>query len=220
MAPGELSSPAANIISPRSGTPVTRILAIAGSPRPQSNSAFLCHTCLQAAAAEGAETRLLELCRLQVAPCRACNDCVDFAAGERCVIADDMTMVLTEMLWADAVVFATPTYMGGMSAQLKALIDRTRPVWSPENILQHRTASVIAVGEGRWGGQELAARSVMDFCLNHGMIVLGPACLPDGNWEVIGQADTPGQVAGDEFAVKAAAGLGRRLGRLQITTRA
>jgi hypothetical protein len=76
------------------------------------------------------------------------------------------------------------------------------------NVRQHRIASVIAVGEGRWGGQELAARSVRDFCLNHGMIILGPACLPYGNWEVIGVADAPGAVSGDEFAVKAAEGLG------------
>ncbi|MEN6642485.1 MAG: flavodoxin family protein [Armatimonadia bacterium] len=194
------------------------ILAISGSPRHNSNTALLCNSCLEAAAAEGAETRLLELCNLQIAPCQACANCVDHAAGERCIIDDDMSTVLTAMLWADAIIFGTPTYMGGMSAQLKALIDRTRPIWSPENTLQHRTASVIAVGEGRWGGQELAARSVMDFCFNHGMIVLGPACLPYGNWEVIGQAAAPGQVAGDEFALKAAQGLGRRLARLQILT--
>ena len=193
-----------------------RILAISGSPRRNSNSALLCNSCLQAAAAEGAQTRLLELCHMQIAPCQACRSCVNFAAGERCVIDDDMATVLADMLWADAIVFATPTYMAGMSAQLKALIDRTRPIWSPENTLQHRTASVIAVGEGRWGGQELAARSVMDFCFNHGMIVVGPACLPYGNWEVIGQAAAPGQVAEDEFALKAAAGLGRRLAGLQI----
>ena len=124
-----------------------RILAISGSPRRNSNSALLCNSCLQAAAAEGAQTRLLELCHLQIAPCQACRSCVNFAAGERCVIDDDMATVLADMLWADAIVFATPTYMAGMSAQLKALIDRTRPIWSPENTLQHRTASVIAVGD-------------------------------------------------------------------------
>lgn len=195
-----------------------RILAIAGSPRRNSNSAYLCTRCLAAAREEGAETRLLELCNLQIAPCNACTQCVDHAGGERCVIDDDMPIVLDALLWAEAIVFATPTYMGGMSGQLKALIDRTRPIWSPENTLQHRTASVIAVGEGRWGGQELAARSVMDFCFNHGMIVLGPACLPYGNWEVIGQAGEPGQVSEDEFAVKAAEGLGRRLARLQVSS--
>lgn len=193
-----------------------RILALAGSPRVQSNSAYLCRRCLDAAAAAGAETRLLELCHLTIGPCLACAGCVDHAAGERCVQDDDMATVLEAMLWAEAIVFATPTYMGGMSAQLKCLIDRTRPLWGPENILQHRVASVIAVGEGRWGGQELAARSVMDFCFNHGMIVLGPACLPYGNWEVIGVAGQPGTVAADNFAVQAAEGLGRRLAKLQV----
>ena len=125
-----------------------RILAISGSPRRNSNSALLCNSCLQAAAAEGAQTRLLELCHLQIAPCQACRSCVNFAAGERCVIDDDMATVLADMLWADAIVFATPTYMAGMSAQLKALIDRTRPIWSPENTLQHRTASVGRPGTG------------------------------------------------------------------------
>lgn len=195
-----------------------RLLALAGSPRANSNSAYLSRRCLDAAAGEGCETRLLELCNLTIGPCLACDGCVDHAGGERCVQDDDMAQVLDAMLWAEAIVFATPTYMGGMSAQLKCLIDRTRPIWSPENILQHRTASVIAVGDGRWGGQELAARSVMDFCLNHGMIVLGPACLPYGNWEVVGVAGKPGTVAEDDFAVKAAEGLGRRLAKLRLQT--
>jgi multimeric flavodoxin WrbA len=193
-----------------------KILAISGSPRRNSNSSCLCRQCLCAAAKAGAETRLLELSELQIAPCHACENCVDFAAGESCVIADDMKVVLEAMLWAEAIVFATPTYMGGMSAQLKCLLDRTRPIWCPENILQHRVASVMAVGEGRWGGQELAARSVLEACLNHGMIVVGPACLPYGNWEVIGVAGPPGQVAEDAFAIKAAEGLGERLAKLEI----
>ena len=193
-----------------------KMLAIAGSPRKDSNSAYLCRCCLRAAEAQGCETRLLELSSLTVEPCRACDNCVDFAAGERCIIDDDMDQVLDAMLWAEAIVFATPTYMGGMSAQLKCLIDRTRPIWSPENILQHRTGSTIVVGEGRWGGQELAARSVMDFMLNHGMIVVPSASLPYGNWEVVGLGAKPGDVARDDFAVKAAEGLGRRLAKLQL----
>jgi hypothetical protein len=76
----------------------------------------------------------------------------------------------------------------------------------------------MAVGEGRFGGQELAARSVMEAGLNHGMIVVGPACLPHGNWEVIGVAGKFGEVESDEFAMTAAAGLGTRLAGLEISS--
>jgi hypothetical protein len=75
----------------------------------------------------------------------------------------------------------------------------------------------MAVGEGRFGGQELAIQNVLWAALNHGMIVAGSASLPYGNWEVCGVAGQPGEVLKDTEAVRAAEGLGRRLAHLRLT---
>ncbi|MFQ5810788.1 MAG: flavodoxin family protein [Armatimonadota bacterium] len=193
----------------------SKILGIAGSPRRGSNTEVLVRAALEAAEAEGAESRVFALAEKRVEPCRACHACGK--GVEWCIIDDDMTEGLYEdFVWADAIVFGTPVYMGGMSAQLKAVIDRTRPLWIRDNALQNKFASAIAVGEGRWGGQELARQSILHFCMNHGMVLLEPACLPYGSWEVCGQAAEPGDVREDQFAMKAARGLGRRLARTTL----
>jgi len=192
-----------------------RILGIAGSPRAGGNTEILVRTTLAAAAAEGAETRVFCLSSNHVTPCRACHECGKDV--QWCIIDDDMTNGLyADFMRADAIVFGTPVYMGGLSAQLKAVIDRTRPLWRRDNALQNKFASAIAVGDGQWGGQELARQSVLHFCMNHGMVLLEPACLPYGSWEVCGRAAEPGDVRDDEFAMRAARGLGQRLARTEL----
>jgi len=193
-----------------------RILGISGSPRRGGNTRVLLEACLEAARQSGAETRLVDLAELSIAPCLACEPCQ--STPERlCVQQDGMQEVYPAMLWAEAIVFATPTYMAGPSAQMKALIDRTRPLWRLNNALQTKLAAFITVGSGQWGGQELALRAMMDFALNHGMIIIGSATLGYGNWEVCGVADAPGAVRHDEAALAAARGLGRRLAQVRVS---
>jgi multimeric flavodoxin WrbA len=194
---------------------VRNILGIVGSPREGGNTELLMQRLLGAAQQEGAATSLFTLAGKTIGPCLACADCAG-GPPEFCVQRDDMMMLYSLMLWADAIVFGTPVYMGTMSAQLKAVFDRTRPLWIMDNALSRKVAAAIAVGEGRWGGQELAIQQIYWAALNHGMIVVGSASLPYGNWEVCGIADEPGDVLADEHALNAAEGLGRRLARLKV----
>ena len=46
-----------------------------------------------------------------------------------CVIKDDMMSVYPKLLNADAIVLATPGYMGMLSGLLKNFLDRTCAVW-------------------------------------------------------------------------------------------
>lgn len=195
-----------------------RILAIAGSPRRQGNTEQLLERVLEAARAEGAQTDLFSLAGKMVNPCLACEQCI---AGppEWCVQKDDMLSLYPRMEWAQAIVFGTPVYMGTMSAQLKAVFDRARPLWIMDNALSRKVAAAVAVGEGRWGGQELAIHQVYTAALNHGMVVMGSASLPYGPWEVCGVADTPGDILADKHALQAAEGLGRRLARATLAFR-
>lgn len=194
---------------------VERILGIAGSPRKRGNTELLVERVLEAARREGAETKLFAVAGKTIAPCLACDECVG-GPPDWCVQKDDMMELYPLMLWAEAIVFGTPVYMGTMSAQLKAVFDRARPLWIMENALSAKVAAGIAVGEGRWGGQEAAIQQIHWAALNHGMIVAGSASLPYGNWEVCGIAGSPGDVLHDHQALRAAEGLGRRLARLRM----
>jgi len=194
------------------------LLGIVGSPRRGGNTEQLMERLLAAAGGEGAATRLFTLAGKIIAPCLACEHCVG-GPPEFCVQKDDMAELYPLMLWADAIVFGTPVYMGTMTAQLKAVFDRARPLWLMDNALSTKVAAAIAVGEGRWGGQELALQHVYWAALNHGMIVVGSASLPYGNWEVCGVAGEPGEITSDTAAMQAAEGLGRRLAHLELSVR-
>ena len=191
-----------------------RILGIVGSPRPGGNTEFLMDRLLAAAQAEGAETAIYALAGKTIAPCIDCRGCVDH--HPYCTQSDDMQPLYDHMLWADAIVFGTPVYMGTISAQLKAVFDRARPLWLMDNALSRKAAAALSVGDGRWGGQELAIRTIHTAALNHGMIVVGGASLPYGSWEVCGVAGEPAAVAADTEAIRAAEGLARRLARIRI----
>jgi len=196
---------------------MNRILGVAGSPRPGGNTEVLMERVLAAAAREGAETRLYSLGGKKIAPCVDCRGCTE--RQPYCTQMDAMQELYEHMLWAEAIVFGTPVYMGTMSAQLKAVFDRCRPLWRMDNALSRKVASALAVGEGRWGGQELAIQNVYWAALNHGMVIVGGASVPYGNWEACGVGGEPGEVLADREAVEAAEGLGRRLAKIRIELR-
>ncbi len=66
---------------------------------------------------------------------------------------------------------ATPVYNGGLSAQLKTVMDRTRATLAADpKALQRKPGMAIAVGGDRMGGQELAIQAIHTFYILNGMI--------------------------------------------------
>lgn len=59
----------------------------------------------------------------RVNPCIGCNSCFT-REGNQCFQKDDMTEIYEKLRNADIVVIASPVYFYGISAQLKAIIDR------------------------------------------------------------------------------------------------
>lgn len=69
-----------------------------------------------------AETELIDASVKHIHPCRGCGACRK--NGGVCIQKDDMPGILDSISKADVLVFATPVYYWGMTAQLKTLIDR------------------------------------------------------------------------------------------------
>jgi len=67
---------------------------------------------------------------LKIQDCTGCFGCWNKTPG-KCVIHDDMDTVLKNYIEADAIIYATPLYHFGMTAQLKRLIERTLPTIKP-----------------------------------------------------------------------------------------
>jgi len=58
-----------------------------------------------------------------VNPCIGCNSCF-VREGNKCFQDDDMVKIYEKLRNADIVVIASPVYFYGISAQLKAIVDR------------------------------------------------------------------------------------------------
>ncbi|MDR4504824.1 MAG: flavodoxin family protein [Candidatus Scalindua sp.] len=109
-----------------------KVLGIAGSPRRNGNTETLLKEFLRGAGKNGLETELIILCNLNVSPCTSCDLCQK--DGE-CVIEDDMQVMYKKLADARFIVFASPVYFSGVSAQLKAFIDRCQSLWSKKYLL-------------------------------------------------------------------------------------
>lgn len=101
-------------------------MGIAGSPRRGGNTDLLLAEVLKGAASKGAEVKTIILCELSFALCEHCDTCLD--SGE-CKFDDGMQLVYEEMEQADRIVLASPIYFMGVTAQMKAMIDRCQALW-------------------------------------------------------------------------------------------
>lgn len=98
------------------------ILILIGSPRQEGNTQLLAEAFARGAEAHHSVTTL-SVRDLNVGPCLGCNTC--FASeGNACIQNDDMARVYAQLAQADMLVIASPVYFYGISAQLKAVIDR------------------------------------------------------------------------------------------------
>jgi multimeric flavodoxin WrbA len=102
-----------------------KILILNGSPKKNGNTAKLISWFSEEARSKGARVKVVRAVSLtsKVNGCMACRACQRNDKYE-CVINDDIKDVLKKMKKADLVVFASPLYFYGPSAQLKLVIDR------------------------------------------------------------------------------------------------
>ena len=98
-----------------------KILVLTGSPRKNGNSNTLADNFVKGAEEAGHEVVRFDAAFKEVHPCIGCNAC---GMDGPCVFKDDFEFVRQHIVDADMVVFATPMYYFGISAQLKAVIDR------------------------------------------------------------------------------------------------
>lgn len=99
-----------------------RILVLTGSPHKRGTSALLAESFAAGAREAGHEVTVFDAAFAEVSPCQACDACR--AQAGACVRQDAMETLWPRLLAADLVALVTPLYYFGMSAQLKAVIDR------------------------------------------------------------------------------------------------
>lgn len=98
-----------------------KIVILQGSPNRKGSTSILADYFTKGAEEAGHTVERMELQKLDLNPCIGCLSC---GYDGPCVQKDDVELVKRAILEADMVVFATPLYYFGMSAQLKMVVDR------------------------------------------------------------------------------------------------
>ena len=104
------------------------VVGLKGSPRKKGSTNFLLTNLLSRLEERGAQTRVIDTCAADIRPCR------EYKACEKkgfCPISDDMEGEIYGVLrQADIIVMASPVFFFGITAQLKALVDRCQVFWA------------------------------------------------------------------------------------------
>ncbi len=108
------------------------VLAIYSSPRAGGNSDILLKEMLRGVREEGAAVEEVFLRDRSIAPCLACGSCNDTGI---CIQQDDMQALHVKLESADRLIVASPVFFYGVTAQLKAMIDRCQALWCKKTYL-------------------------------------------------------------------------------------
>lgn len=92
-----------------------------GSPNKNGSTSLLAEEFARGAREAGHNVERIDAAHADVHPCTGCIHC---GYEGPCVQKDGVDAIRAKILSADMMVFATPLYYYGMSAQLKALLDR------------------------------------------------------------------------------------------------
>ena len=104
------------------------VLGLQGSPRKKGNTEFLLSLFMEEARKYGAQTHVVGVCEKHIEPCKEFTTCEKKGF---CPIKDDMDPEIYPLLRkADVVVPASPVFFYNVTAQLKALIDRSQTLWA------------------------------------------------------------------------------------------
>jgi len=181
-------------------------LGISGSPRKDGNTSFLVKEVLKVLEENGFKTEFVSLAGKKIEMCDACYKCKETGI---CVKEDYLKEVYEKMINSKAIIIGSPTYFASVSAQIKALFDRSLGLRIANYKLKNKVGGALAVGASRNGGQEFVCREIHNWMLLHEMIVV--ADKKTAHFGAIGVAKYPEEIKNDEIGLETARNLGLKI---------
>ena len=181
-----------------------KVIGFNGSARENGNTAILLKTVFTELERENIQTELIQLAGEHLQGCGACFRCFK-QKDQRCSVdSDAVNGYIAKMAAADGILLGSPTYFGDVTANMKALIERTGMVARANGDLYQRKvgAGVVAV---RRGGAMHTFNSLNHFFTIGQMIIVGSSY-----WN-IGIGREPGAVSSDEEGIKTMRQLGQNI---------
>ena len=106
-----------------------KIAVFNGSPRKENTSAMV-QAFIEGARAAGHDTEEYQVGKMKIAGCLGCEYCHTKGEGT-CIQKDDLEKIMPAYKEADMIVFASPIYYFGMTAQTQAAIQRVYCIGKP-----------------------------------------------------------------------------------------
>lgn len=180
-----------------------KAIGINGSPRTTGNTFFLLSTVLGELELRGIDTQLIQAGGRDIHGCIACGKCRK-SSVPRCAFDDDIiNEALAAIEDADILILGSPVYFGGLSAQMKAFIDRVGYVCRPHKLLKGKICASVAAA--RRNGALVAFNSMNNlFTISEGIIV-------GSNYWNQGVGGAIGDAANDEEGVQTMKTLGQNI---------
>jgi len=149
-----------------------KVVAFNGSARKDGNTAILLRTALSELERENIATELIQLAGQEIRGCGACFVCMKRKDCRCSIESDPVNGYIESMTAADGILLGSPTYFGDITANMKALIERTGMVGRANGDLYRRKvgAGVVAV---RRAGAMHAFSSLNHFFTIGQMIIVG-----------------------------------------------
>ncbi len=92
--------------------------------------------------------------------------------------ADDLARAPERLLDYDGFIFGSPTYLGGVSGSFKTFMDATGRLWK-SHALKGKLAAAFTVSSLPAGDKQSTLLSIFVFAMQHGMVWIGNAILPE-----------------------------------------
>ena len=181
-----------------------KALAINGSPRKGGNTETLLKKALDPLDKSGWETDFIRVGGKGIKGCIACGKCWE-KKDMQCIQKKDMfNDVMGKMIEADAMILGSPTYFTDVSAELKALLDRSGMV-----ALANDRAFAGKIGAAVVAVRRAGAIHVFD-TINH-MYLMSQMIVPGSTYWNMGFGLEKGEVAKDEEALNNMLSLGETI---------
>jgi multimeric flavodoxin WrbA len=178
-----------------------KVLAFNGSPRKDGNTAILIETIFAELRPQGIQTEWVQLSDKPIHGCIACEKCIQ-NRDKRCAVQTDAANEYIErMLGADAVILGSPSYFQNVTAEMKALIDRSGNV-ARANGRMFKDKIGAAVSAQRRTGAVHVIDAIGRFLMGNQFVIAGRA---------VGVGRDRGDVEKDREGMEMAKSLGRRM---------
>lgn len=135
------------------------------------NMAQLADTIAEGAREAGAEVRMARVDDL--APQEVINSVPGWRESHAALKAKYPEPQLSDLEWADAIIFGSPTRYGNMAAELKLFIDKTGPLWAAGKLV-NKVGSAFTSTATIHGGNETTLVTMLNPMIHLGMIIVTP----------------------------------------------